>query len=125
MPSSPHWYDLPAFSALVHSHIRQTEHTGKDVPLGGFITEFDGASGSTKQRAIRAVVPGVTHLSGLEGRDDLIAALHDAMLDHAKPTQPKRLGPVGKDHLRRMLNGYAVRDLWYKSTEIVDDDGIP
>ena len=82
-------------------------------------------SGSAKQRAIRAVVPGVTHLSGLEGRDDLIAALHDAMLDHAKPTQPKRLGPVGKDHLRRMLNGYGVRDLWYKSTEIVDDDGIP
>ena len=31
----------------------------------------------------------------LDGRDDVIAALHDAMLEHAKPTPPRRLGAVG------------------------------
>ena len=119
MPSSPHWYDLPAFSTLVHSHIR----AGAEVPLGGFIGEFDGLSGSAKQKAIRAVVPGVTHLSGLEDRDDLIASCTGRCSITAKPTQPERLGPVGEDHLRRMLNRYGVRD-WYKSTEIIDD-GMP
>ena len=70
-------------------------------------------------------MPGVTHLSGLDGRDDLIAALHDAMLDHAKPTPPRRLGPVGEDHLRRCsTTSTAWRGLWYKSAEIVVG-GIP
>ena len=86
---------------------------GSTCRSGSFISEFDGLSGSAKQKAIRAVVPGVTHLSGLDGRDDLIAALHDAMLDHAKPTQPKRLGPVGRGPppapaRRRVRRGAAV-----------------
>ena len=76
-------------------HIREIGRTGVDVPLGRFITEFDGLSGSAKQKAIRTVAAGVTHLSQLDGRDDVIAALHDAMLQHAKPTPPARLGPVG------------------------------
>ena len=47
------------------------------------------------------------------------------VLDHAKPIQPRRLGPVGKDHLRSRLDrGFGVRDLWYKSTETVVG-GIP
>ncbi len=121
-PSSPHWYDLPAFSALVHSHIR----TGVDVPLGPFIGEFDGLTGTRKQKDVRAAaVPGVTHLSGLDGRDDLIAALHRAMRQHAKPTPPRRLGPVGEDHLRTMLDDeYGVARPWYKATECVVG-GVP
>lgn len=126
MPSSPHWYDKAAFAALVYSHIREIRNTGVDVPLGGFISEFEGLSASAKQRQIRPVVPGVTHLSGLEGRDDLIAALHDAMLDHAKLTASKRLGPVGKDHLERLLDArYGVRRCcWYKAG-MVTDGGVP
>ena len=127
MPSSPHWYDRAAFSALVHSHIREIDRTGDDVPLGTFITEFDGLSGSVKQKSIRTVAAGVTHLSGLDGRDDLIAALHNAMLYHAKPTQPKRLGPVGRDHYHRLLHSaYGVRRerLWFK-TATLTVDGVP
>ena len=120
-PSSPHWYDRAAFSALVHSYIR----TGVAKPLGSFIGEFDGLSGSAKQRTVRASVPGTTHLSDLQDRDDLTADLHQAMLQHAKPTVPKRLGPVGEDHLRTMLDSeYGVKRLWFKSATIADD-GIP
>ena len=99
--------------------------TGDDKPLGRFISEFDGLSGSAKQRAIRAAVPGVTHLSGLDGRDDLIAKLHDAMLDHAKPTRPSGSARSGRTTSGACSTEYGVRDLWYKSAEIVDDDGIP
>lgn len=124
-PSSPHWYDTAAFAALVGAHIRAIRRTGVDVALGGFIAEFDGLSGSPKQKQIRAATPGVTHLSQLEGRPDLIAALHDAMLQHAKPTPASRLGPVGADHYRHLLDdAYGVHGFWYK-TGHVTVDGIP
>src|SRR5271166_2524642 len=125
MPSSPHWYDRAAFGALVGSHIREIGRTGVDVPLGRFITEFDGLSGSVKQKAIRQSAPGVTHLSQLAGRDDVIAALHDAMLYHAKPTPPGRLGPVGPDRHRELLDGeYGVARFWYKTTALTVG-GVP
>ena len=124
-PSSPHWYDRAAFSALVHSHIRETGRSGVDVPLGRFITEFDGLSGSVKQKAIRAVAAGVTHLSGLDGRDDVITRLHDAMLGHAKPTPARRLGMVDGEHYRRLLDAaYGVRRFWFK-TATLTVGGVP
>ncbi|GJF09567.1 hypothetical protein NGTWS0302_24110 [Mycolicibacterium cyprinidarum] len=125
MPSSPHWYDKGAFTALVYSQIREIKTTGVDVPLGGFITEFDGLKGSVKQKAIRTVAAAITHLSGLEGRDDTINALHDAMLTHAKPTPAGKLGAVGKDHFERLLDDwYGVRRCWYKASTVTDD-GVP
>ena len=124
-PSSPHWYDAAAFGALVHSHIREIARTGVDKPLGQFIAEFEGLSGSQKQKAIRTAAGGVTHLSGLEGRDDVIAALRDAMLDHAKPTPASRLGVVGHEHYKRLLNDtYGVERSWFK-TLTATVDGIP
>ena len=124
-PSSPWWYTPEAFSALVHSHIRETARTGVDVPLGKFISEFDGLTGSAKQKQIRAVAPGITHLTGLQGQDDLICELWREMRDQSKPTTPARLGPVGKDHLKEMLDrGFGVRRSWYKQATITSC-GVP
>jgi hypothetical protein len=124
-PSNPHWYDPAAFSALVHSHIRETARTGVDMPLGKFISEFDGLSGSAKQKQIRALIPGITHLSGLEGRSEAISALYDAMLAEAKPSSPARLGAVGKEHLERLLDDrFGVHRFWYKAATVVDA-GVP
>jgi hypothetical protein len=124
-PSSPHWYDAAAFSALVHSHIRETGRTGVDVPLGKFIAEFEGLSGSAKQRKIRTAAAGITHLSALENREDVIAALHTAMLAEAKPTPPARLGPVGRDHLAAMLDEqWGVHRYWYKFATVTEA-GVP
>ena len=96
-----------------------------DKPLGQFISEFDGLTGSLKQRAIRTAADGVTHLSGLEDRDTIIGALHAAMLDNAKPTTPTRLGPVGADHFERLLDdGYGVHRFWYKARTVIED-GVP
>ena len=133
-PSSPHWYTPEAFSALVHSHIRETARTGVDVPLGRFISEFDGLSGSAKQKAIRTSLDGrhvdtggvcATHLTDLAGRDDVIEELHREMRRHSKPTTPARLGPVGKDHLDEMLDqGFGVRRSWYKQATVTNN-GVP
>ena len=124
-PSSPHWYDSAAFSALVHSHIRETGRTGVDVPLGKFIAEFEGLSATAKQRKIRHAAAGVNHLSALEGRKDVIAALHTAMLAEAKPTPPARLGAVGRDHLAAILDDRCgVHRCWYKAATVTEA-GIP
>jgi hypothetical protein len=124
-PSNPHWYDQAAFAGLVGAYLRDIARTGVDRPLGQFISEFEGLSGSTKQRKIRQVVPGITHLSQLAGRDDLIAALHTAMRVHAKNTPPARLGPVGEDHFKAVLGvNYWVVRFWYKDAKLTVD-GVP
>ncbi len=64
-------------------------------------------------------------MSQLHARDDVIAALHAAMRQHAKPTPASRLGQVGADYYRAMLDAeYGVRRFWPKSTSITVD-GIP
>jgi len=124
-PSSPHWYDRAAFTALVYSHIRHTHNDHPDKPIGEFIREFDGLTSTAKAKAVRAATPGVTHLSQLDGRDDVIGALHDAMLRHAKPTPPSRLGAVGADHYRQLLDTqHGVRRFWYKAAKVTDG-GVP
>ena len=55
----------------------------------------------------------------------MIAALHDAMLYHAKPTPPGRLGPVGGEHFKTLLHSeYGVRRFWYKTTALTVG-GVP
>ena len=91
-PSSPHWYDRAAFAALVHSHIREIARTGHpDVPLGEFIREFDGLSGSAKQKAIRSRRPGCHPPvpAGRARRRDRRAARRDA---RNTPNPPRRTG---------------------------------
>lgn len=124
-PSSPHWYDGAAFTALVYSHIRHTRNGHPDKPIGEFIREFDGLSSTVKAKAVRAAAAGVTHLSQLDGRDDVIGALHDAMRQHAKPTPPSRLGAVGDGHYRHLLDRqHGVRRFWYRKATAVAD-GVP
>jgi hypothetical protein len=124
-PSSPHWYDRAAFTALVYSHIRHTHNDHPDKPIGEFIREFDGLTSTAKAKAVRAATPGVTHLSQLDGRDDVIGALHDAMLQNAKPTSPSRLGAVGDEHYRQLLDTqHGVRRFWYKAARVTDG-GVP
>jgi len=49
-PSSPHWYDRAAFTALVYSHIRHTHNDHPDKPIGEFIREFDGLTSTAKAK---------------------------------------------------------------------------
>jgi hypothetical protein len=124
-PSSVHWYDRPAFTALVYAYAHHARRSGEDIPLGRFISEFDGLSGSAKQKQIRTAAPGITHLSQLRGRDRVITRLHAAMRSSSRPTTPARLGPVGKDHYRSLLDDrYGVRRFWFKSTTVTVG-GVP
>jgi hypothetical protein len=116
-PASPHWYDEPAFAALVGAYVRDAAHTGTDVPLGKFISEFDGLTGSAKQKQVRERFDGITHLSQLD--DDTIRRLHAAMRSYARPTTPSRLGAVGAEHLRSLLDAeYGVKRFWYKKLDV-------
>ena len=92
---------------------------------GGSSPSSTGCRAARSRRRSAPSPPGVTHLSQLDGRDDVIIALHDAMLDHAKPTPPRRLGMVDGEHYRRLLDDeYGVRRFWFK-TATVTVDGVP
>ena len=92
----------------------------------GSSREFDGLSGSVKQKAIRTVAAGVTHLSGLDGRDDVIAALHDAMLAtrQAHPAAAARPGRRATTTVGCSTAAYGVRRFWFK-TATLTVDGVP
>ena len=116
-PASPHWYDRAAFAALVGAYIR--DDRPRPAPMCRLASSSPSSTACPAPRSRRRSErrrPGITHLSQLSGRDDVIDALHDAMLTHAKPTPPGRLGAVGAEHYGRLLDtAYGVRRFWYKT----------
>ena len=96
------------------------------MPLGAFITEFEGLSGSAKQKQIRTVAPGVTHLSQLAGRDEVIAALHsrDVRGRQAHARHPARPGRRRALPRACWTTNTGCARFWFKSTTIIVG-GIP
>ena len=106
--TSPHWYDDPAFAGLVYSHINKNRVNGGDTPLGGFIRGFTGLTASPKAKEVcqRLGLIG-SHLSDLDGNDELISQLLATMKDLSRPPKSTQLGRVPEAHYR------AVFDDWY------------
>jgi hypothetical protein len=75
-----------------------------------FVSEFDGMTGTAKQKAVLAET-GASHVSlySFFGRDKAneanIAKLLAATRKHSKPVKPTSLGVIGKAHLFRMMEG--------------------
>jgi hypothetical protein len=70
-----------------------------------------------------------THLSDLvRGGDVDMAAVRrllGAMQEHSKPVQPKRLGIIGEDHLKRYFESLGANNLNYHRKAFIDNDGLP
>ena len=60
-PTSAWWYDGQAFMKLAAS----LAAVGDDRPVGAFVAEFRGLSGTGKHKQIAAAVPGVKRISDL------------------------------------------------------------
>src|SRR5258708_34628230 len=82
-------------------------HRGS-ITVREFISEFDGMSGSAKQKMVLAET-GASHVSlhDFFGRHkangDNIAKLLASLQRHSKPVKPAQLGVIGKAHFYRML----------------------
>jgi len=109
--ASPWWYDGDAMTKLVFAYIGHAKTGGADLPLGEFLALFDGMSRSATRKAVRAAVPGITHLSGFEKDPGLAVALLKAMKSAVRQPKPETLGTVTDEHMTHCLQE------WYGATE--------
>jgi DNA topoisomerase VI subunit B len=126
-PTSAHWYDLSRFRRYMAAHIA---NRGKTT-VREFLTEFDGMSGTAKQKAVLAETDA-SHLSlhryfgvrkaKVENIENLLAAIKR----HSKPVRPAALGIIGQNHLfaRMEATGGEPKTFKYIRTFGVAD-GLP
>jgi DNA topoisomerase VI subunit B len=98
-PTSAHWYDLSRFRRYMAAHIA---HRGR-ITVREFISEFDGTTGTVKQKAVLAETNS-SHMSlrkyfgARKANTENIAKLLAAVKAHTRPVKPQALGIIGKDH---------------------------
>lgn len=120
-PTSPWWYDVPAFTRLACS----LAALGDTRPIGAFVAEFRGLSSSAKRREIAAAVPGVRRVADLADDPSAAAALLAAMQQASTEPKPGILGQVPADHYRLLLDRlYGTERFWHAHGGIVAD-GVP
>jgi hypothetical protein len=125
-PTSAHWYRPDDLRALIAAHICE-----RDLPLRDFVGGFEGLA-RTRVRAdvLEAACLKGSHLSDLvRGKDVDMASvtrLLEAMREHSRPVQPKRLGLLGKEHLCQHFESLgATSGFKYDRKAFIDDDGLP
>jgi hypothetical protein len=126
-PTSPHWYDKARFRRYMAAHIANRER----ITVREFISEFDGMSGTAKQKAVLAET-GTSHLSlhDFFGRSKANSAniekLLAALKAHTAPVKTASLGVIGKDHFFRMMEaaGGDTKTFNYQ-LRLFETDGVP
>jgi len=128
-PTSSHWYTPEHLGRLIAAYVGHGG--GGDRMVRGFISEFDGLAGSAKQKKVlessgMAREPLSFFVDGHGLKMDKVSKLLAAMQEHTKPVKPARLGPIGKNHLRKMVEARGAGPKSFKYEKIIDDaDGVP
>jgi DNA topoisomerase VI subunit B len=126
-PTSPHWYDKGRFRRYMAAHIANRG----SITVREFISEFDGMSGTAKQKAVLAAT-GASRvpLHDFFGRSKVNSAniekLLAALKVHTKPVRAASLGVIGKDHFFRMMEaaGGDPKTFNYQ-LRLFETDGVP
>jgi hypothetical protein len=125
-PTSAHWYRPDDLRGLIAAHICE-----RDLPLRDFVGGFEGLA-RTRVRAdvLEAAQLKGSHLSDLLRGNDVdmasVTRLLEAMKERSRPVQPKRLGLLGKEHLRQHFESLGVTSGFkYHRKAFIDDDGLP
>ena len=98
-PTSAHWYDVPRIRRYMAAHIDNRP----TITVREFISEFDGMTGTAKQKAVLAET-GASHVPlhnffGLhKANTKNIQKLLDLLKKHTKPVRPAALGVIGREH---------------------------
>jgi hypothetical protein len=113
-PTSPHWYEQRHLERLIGAYITHEREVETDRLVSEFIAEFDGLTRSGKRTKVlteaglkRARLSDLVKEERLDG--ERIALLLDAMKAHTRPVNPKRLGLIGEQHLKRRLLEMGVK----------------
>jgi len=131
-PTSPHWYTPEAFRSLIAAYLSNERCHGRARTVREFVAEFDGLTGSLKQKHVleRANLLGARLLDLLDG-DAVNAEAADRLLqfmqESTRPIKPGRLGLLGEAHLRTSLVQHYKTDpgtVRYKKKTGMDK-GVP
>jgi DNA topoisomerase VI subunit B len=107
-PTSPHWYTPEAFRSLIAAYLAAERDSGRSRSVREFVGEFDGLTGSCKQKNVleKANLSGA-RLEDLVEDEEVDVELADHLLktmqEHTRSVQPGRLGILGEKHLRAAL----------------------
>ena len=113
-PTSPHWYGAASRQTLVFSHIAAARAGGRDLPLGEFVRQFQGLTGTAKARGVCANLPAFKRLSDFEDSPDAVGELLAGMRQATRPPKHGAFGFVGEEHFRTFFeNAYEVKEFKY------------
>jgi DNA topoisomerase VI subunit B len=126
-PTSAHWYDVSRFRRYMAAHI---SHRGS-IMVREFVSEFDGMSGTAKQKLVLAET-GASHVSlhDFFGRDKAngsnIEKLLAAVRRHSRPVKPTHLGIIGREHMARMMERAGAEPKTFKyQRRLGEQNGLP
>jgi 5S rRNA maturation endonuclease (ribonuclease M5) len=120
-PTSAWWYDDGAFVKLAAS----LAALGDDRPVGAFVAEFRGLSGTGKRKQIAAAVPGVRRIGDLAKDRAAASVLLREMKSASAEPKVTVLGQVPEAHYVGLLGQlYGVERYWYRHGGLVHE-GIP
>jgi DNA topoisomerase VI subunit B len=130
-PTSPYWYEPQHLERLIGAYLTHDRDTGRERTVREFVTEFQGLTGTAKQKAVLKAT-GLTRepLSRFDmgGNIDmaLVGSLLSAMQANSRPVNPKRLGIIGEAHLRARFEaiGCQMESLKYKKV-LKTTDNMP
>ena len=128
-PTSPHWYSVERFRALLAAYISHDRETGRTRPVREVVAEFAGLSGSAKQKRATdaAGLTGATLTDLIHNNDldrDAVARLLQAMQAESRTIRPAALGILDKDALTPPA-GSPARSYDYKRVVDVTRQGLP
>jgi DNA topoisomerase VI subunit B len=113
-PTSPHWYGPASLQTLVFSHIAAARSGGRDLPLGEFVRQFQGLTGTAKARGVCANLPAFKRLSDFEDSPDAVGELLSGMREATRPPKHGAFGFVGEEHFRTFFeSAYEVKEFKY------------
>jgi hypothetical protein len=120
-PTSAWWYDDAAFAKLAASKAA----IGDDLPVGAFVAEFRGLSGTGKRKQVAAAVRGIKRISDLARDAGAASVLLREMKAASAEPRVTILGQVPEAHYAGLLDElYGVERYWYRHGGLVHE-GIP
>jgi DNA topoisomerase VI subunit B len=131
-PTSPHWYEIDHFTALIAAYLNRERAGGRARTIREFVAEFHGLSASAKQKAVLDIAEfprKYLHdlVDGDMFREEDPERLLQTMQRYTKPGKPQTLGILGRDHLTRVLtasHGCEAETIRYRKVT-AEADGLP
>ena len=131
--TSPHWYEVDDLSALIAAYLQVDRTAGRERTVRDLIAEFRGLRSTAKLRAVAETAglhgARLVDLIGADGIDQgAVGRLLTSMQQASRAVDPKLLGILGDDHIkRRLVQDWLIGEasFRYARSATFISDGVP